>query len=300
MSEDSFSRIDFTSRDEVRQLLTVEPLLSSQNVEGSGVYLDYYQHTPSEVSEHAPKQHLILINTQVSELAQYEQMLDDRLQSDDLRAGHVVVVPADVRNRACWRTKHSYILLSIDPTVFRHRALELTGSDGFDLIPHFASLDPLLYRLGLALKAETESEQLNGQFYFDSLTTTLIAHLLSHYADKVHKSHKRIGRLSRRRIQSVIDYIHSNLNLDLSLAELSEVVHISPGYFAISFKEVTGVSPHQYIIQCRINRAKRLLKDSELSISRIAHDLGFSHQSHLNYHFKRLVGITPKTFQKKQ
>lgn len=298
MSENSRSRIDFTSSDEVQNLLTIKPLSSSQHMKENGIHLEHYQHMPGEVPEHSPKQHLILINTQASDLTQYEQTIDGRLQSDPLMVGHVVVIPADVQNCACWHTKHSYILLSIAPAMFRHRALELAGSDRFDLIPRFAHPDPLLYRLGLALKTEADSEQLNGQFYFDSLTTAFIAHLLHHHTDRVPEPQKRVNGLSKQRIQRAVDYIHSNLNLDLSLAELSEVVYVSPSYFAMSFKEATGVSPHQYIIRCRIDRAKQLLKDSDLSISRISQDLGFSHQSHLNYHFKRVVGITPKTFQK--
>lgn len=298
MSKNNRSRIDFTSGGEVKNLLTVEPLSSSQHMKENGVYLEHYQHMPGEVSEHYPKQHLILINTQVSDSTQYEQTIDGRLQSDPLMVGHVVVIPADVQNHARWHTKHSYILLSIDPATFSHRALELAGSDRFDLIPRFAHPDPLLYQIGLALKTEANSEQLNGQFYFDSLTTTFIAHLLHHYADKVPEPQRHVSGLSKQRIQRAVDYIHSNLNLDLSLAELSEVVCISPSYFAMSFKETTGVSPHQYIIRCRIDRAKQLLKDSDLSISRIAQDLGFSHQSHLHYHFKQAVGVTPRTFQK--
>ncbi|WP_187329315.1 AraC family transcriptional regulator [Halomicronema hongdechloris] len=292
--------IDFTRKNEVQQLLPTEPLLSSHNAKWNGIHLEYYQHTANEVPEHAPKQHLILINTQVSDLTQYEQTLDNRLQHDQLREGHAVVVPANVGNRACWHTEHSYILLSIDPTVFRYRAFELTDSDEVDLIPHFSSLDPLLHGIGLALKTEIETEKLNGQFYLDSLTTTLIAHLLSHYTAKKGKSHQCVGSLSRQKNRKVIDYIHDNLDRDVSLAELAEIVQISPNYFATLFKQAMGISPHRYIIQCKINCAKQLLRDHEVAIADIAHNLGFSHQSHLNYHFKRLVGVTPKAFQKNQ
>ncbi|WP_080807468.1 helix-turn-helix domain-containing protein [Halomicronema hongdechloris] len=58
--------------------------------------------------------------------------------------------------------------------------------------------------------------------------------------------------------------------------------------------------PSRDIIQCKINRAKQLLRDREIAIADVAHDLEFSHQIHLNYHFKRLVELTPKVFQKNQ
>ncbi|MDJ0597045.1 MAG: helix-turn-helix transcriptional regulator, partial [Pleurocapsa sp. MO_226.B13] len=79
--------------------------------------------------------------------------------------------------------------------------------------------------------------------------------------------------------------------------ELAALVQISPSYFSILFKQATGITPHQYVIQCRIERAKELLRQSDLAIADVALRLGFSHQSHLSRHFKRLVGVTPKQFR---
>lgn len=60
----------------------------------------------------------------------------------------------------------------------------------------------------------------------------------------------------------------------------------------------TGIAPHQYHIRCRVNNAKRMLLQRELSIAQIAQAVGFSSQSHLNYHFKRTIGLTPTAFLK--
>ena len=73
---------------------------------------------------------------------------------------------------------------------------------------------------------------------------------------------------------------------------------MSPHYFSQLFKESTGITPHQYVIRCRIDRAKDLLKQGKLSIAEIAKEVGFVDQSHLHRHFKRLVGVTPKLFFK--
>ena len=73
---------------------------------------------------------------------------------------------------------------------------------------------------------------------------------------------------------------------------------MSPYYFSRLFKQSTGLSPYQYIIQSRVDRAKRLL-DQGLAIADIAYSVGFASQSHLNRHFKRLVGVTPKAFLRK-
>lgn len=84
----------------------------------------------------------------------------------------------------------------------------------------------------------------------------------------------------------------------MSLRELSSLVQISPHYFSQLFKQTTGTTPHQYVIRCRIERAKYLMQQNKLPLAEIATQVGFTDQSHLHRHFKRLVGVTPKTYQR--
>ena len=100
--------------------------------------------------------------------------------------------------------------------------------------------------------------------------------------------------LTHTQLQQVLDYIHAHLERDLSLAELAEVINISPTYFASLFKQAIEISPHQYVIQRRVERAKVMLSKTDLAIADIALQVGFSSQSHLNQQFKRLTGMTPK------
>jgi AraC family transcriptional regulator len=104
-------------------------------------------------------------------------------------------------------------------------------------------------------------------------------------------------------LERVIDYIDTylvggspNENRDLSLRELAQLVQLSPHYFSQLFKQSTGFAPHQYILRCRIDRGKQLLRQGELSIAGVAKMVGFVDQSHFHRHFKRLEGITPKAF----
>jgi AraC family transcriptional regulator len=87
---------------------------------------------------------------------------------------------------------------------------------------------------------------------------------------------------------------NTHLDQDLSLGQIAEVINISPTYFASLFKGAMGISPHQYVIQQRVERAKTMLAKKDLAIADIALQVGFSSQSHLTQQFKRFTGMTPK------
>jgi AraC family transcriptional regulator len=94
-----------------------------------------------------------------------------------------------------------------------------------------------------------------------------------------------------------MDYIQAHLAQDLSLESMATVAAMSAYHFSRLFKQSTGLAPHQYLLTCRIERAKPLLKQGDLTIAQIARIVGFSSQSHFGYHFKRLTGVTPRQFR---
>jgi len=96
-----------------------------------------------------------------------------------------------------------------------------------------------------------------------------------------------------------LDYIHSHLDQDLSLEALANLVSMSRYHFIGLFKQSTGMTPHQYVIQQRIKRAKELLGDRKLSISEISLACGFANQSHFTRLFRKQTGATPKAYRER-
>ena len=82
------------------------------------------------------------------------------------------------------------------------------------------------------------------------------------------------------------------------LSDIAEAVHLSPIHFHNIFTEGAGISPHKYLINCRIENAKKLLWDTEIPISDVAEKSGFGCQQYLNKIFKSETGLTPATYRK--
>ncbi len=220
--------------------------------------------------------------------------LDGRFRREEVVQGDVVVVPANTGHWAQWNTAGGVILLGFEPAVFTHAIYEMVAPEQVALMPHFAKPDPLICQLGLTLKAELESSGLGSRLYAETIANLLAVHLLQHYSAQKPIIKDYTGGLPKYKLQQVMDYINAHLDQPLGLTELAEVVHMSPGYFSRLFKQSIGLAPHQYLIQCRVKRAKQLLGKGGLTIAEVAYKVGFANQGHLNYHFKRLVGITPK------
>ena len=101
-------------------------------------------------------------------------------------------------------------------------------------------------------------------------------------------------------IQASVNYINNNYERDISLKDISKYVFLSRSYFAKAFKEITGISPINYLIKARIDRAKELLTGTNQRAGDIAISVGFSNQQRFNEIFKKYTGMTPLQYRKSQ
>ncbi len=100
-------------------------------------------------------------------------------------------------------------------------------------------------------------------------------------------------------VAQVRAYLEAHYRENVSLGELSQLVGLNGPYLIRTFRNAVGVPPHSYLIHKRIERAKQLLRSGE-PVAQVALMVGFSDQSHLNLHFKRLLNITPGRYAKSQ
>lgn len=165
-------------------------------------------------------------------------------------------------------------------------------------IPSKASIfDPFIHQLTLELKQEAERETPYGKLFGETAAQLLAVHMLRKYAVVKPRSENHIGKPAQKSLKQAIDYIHDNLHLDTSLESLATLANMSSYHFARIFRQCTGLAPHQYVVQCRIEKAKELLKHTNLPIMQISAELGYTNQSHFSKLFKRYSGTTPKMYR---
>jgi transcriptional regulator GlxA family with amidase domain len=106
------------------------------------------------------------------------------------------------------------------------------------------------------------------------------------------------GGLLPGAIRRVREYIEAHLDEKVSLQTLASVAGVSMFHFARAFKQSEGVTPHDYLIRCRVRRTMELLAGTDLPISEVAASAGFSDQSHCVRRFRERVGVCPRVYRR--
>jgi AraC-like DNA-binding protein len=136
-----------------------------------------------------------------------------------------------------------------------------------------------------------------GDHRSEELAQAIIACLRQTTDEAGQVTPERDPRLARDVLRRAIRFVNENLDTKLKWDEIATTVGMDPFTFGRGFKLATGMTPHQYIIRCRLRRAMRLLARDELTLADIALDVGCSCQSHLTTLFRKHLGTTPGAFR---
>jgi len=231
-----------------------------------------------------------------------ENRCDDVRYSGDGLPHAVNLVPPRVESRWRWQNMCESTQYQLSPAL-----VAKVAEEAFDLDParvhfpvrYYDRSSPEVIDTLTALRQELLTGGPGGRLCAESLANVLVVQLIRKMSNRRGSngvSRGSGGRLARHTLRAVEEYIHAHLDQNIALADLADVAHLSEFHFARLFKQTTGLPPHQFVIHQRVEHAKRLLAARQFSLAQIAIDAGFSDQSQLNRHFKRLVGVTPKRF----
>jgi len=207
--------------------------------------------------------------------------------------GDIDVVPVGCPTTLEISGPSTFLRIDLTPIFVRSVAESMgINPDMLSLSPQLQLRDPMLQYVASALQAELEAGEPHNRLYAESLGTALAARLLQRYA----RSTIPTGGLTRRQWQAVVDYVHDNLALDLSLSELASVAGLSIPTFQALFKASVGMPAHRYVVRQRVERAMNLLSGGRAKLSEVAVWSGFVDESHMSRCFLRVVGMTPAAF----
>jgi AraC family transcriptional regulator len=155
-------------------------------------------------------------------------------------------------------------------------------------------------RLSRALVSEIKTECTNGfprgPMFLERAAMLFVTQLAS-VLDDATPRFEPTRALCGSKVRMVMDYFECNLHRNITLSEVSALVGLTPRYFCAAFKEAMGRPPHQFQIERRVERAKSLLRDPNLSLTDVALIVGFNSQSHLGGYFRRVTGMTPARYR---
>ena len=149
-----------------------------------------------------------------------------------------------------------------------------------------------------AIKQEIEAPGLNSRLYTDSLLMLLLTRLMrcaSNFATPRQPVYVK-GGLPNWRLKRALELLEADQAKAPSLAELAGPLRLHPTSFCRAFKQSTGLSPHRYLLEHRVNRAKGMMKDRKRTLTEIALDCGFSSSSQFSVVFKRITGVSPRNY----
>jgi AraC family transcriptional regulator len=212
--------------------------------------------------------------------------------------GGLFFLPAD---QECDVTLHS----DLDTTHIYLRADLFSESSGESrgraarLAPMFGQSDPVLEHLGGAIGEAIRDGSAGSSLFVDPLVMAIASRFiaLDHNGPRPVQP-RRPNQLTSRQIRSLREFVESELRGDIRLSKMAEICGLSTEYFVRLFKATLGLSPYQYVIGRRVERAKTLLDQDQQSLAEIALECGFSHQEHMTRMFRRFTGLTPGRYRR--
>ncbi|WP_081942973.1 AraC family transcriptional regulator [Myxosarcina sp. GI1] len=230
---------------------------------------------------------------------EYVQVQDGKTHTGLYQRGEILITPANTPLFVRWSGNEDCLQIQLTTKFLQSIAQETLDrdSDRLELIPGFQIRDARLEAIAMMLFTEHQQDHFDNGLYLDSLTNVLAVNLLRNHTASKPQFPIYKGGFSPRQLGQVLDYIDAYLDRNIKLADLAQLLGMSPFHFSRLFKQSIGMTPHQYLSQQRVERAKELLKKTDRLIIDIALECGFSSHSHLSKQFRQITGITPKAYR---
>jgi AraC family transcriptional regulator len=276
------------------------PTVSSETLGWQPLLVEEFRQPPGEANFLEVEASYSIALCLASKPYRIYQVVGDRRYTGLYSKGDISITPASIPGSYRTNGNDHYLHVQM-PAEFLNSVAQSAAEldpDRLALTTEFRVRDPQMEQTLQLLRMELhKGDGWLGPLYVESLANLLAVHLLREYSNTQTRIALCRGGLGERKVLQVLDYIHAHLDRSIKLADLANVAGMSQFHFSRLFKQSMGSSPHQYILQQRVERAKQLLRQSKVAISDVALQCGFNSQSHLSRHFRSVTGVTPSAYR---
>lgn len=191
-----------------------------------------------------------------------------------------------------------FLAIQVDNRLMRQVARDMFGSETVTFTNQAFSFDAELRYFLEIYRAESEANRPGHAFMAASIAQLLVAGILRRAPGNRPAAPQRRDGYRHTRIGQAIAYMRDNLDCELTLAEAANAAGLSPFHFIRAFRAETGQTPHEYLVNLRIERACQLLRDTDRSVTDICFLSGFTSPSHFSSTFRRIVGVSPREYRR--
>jgi AraC family transcriptional regulator len=279
-------------------IVSPKPTLSSAPYGWDGILVERYN-SMKVLEDRERTRTTVIVHLHLGAPAQQAWPLGGKRKRIPVVPGSIQLPPQGPSRSARIEESTDALVLLIEPTLLAQALGESWPSGSVELTPQIGLRDSQLESLMRALQAELEAGVHFGSLFAETVAQGLAVYLAQRYAAFPPRLATYRGGLPKKSLHRVLQYVEDQLDENLSLLVMAEVAGISPNHFSELFSRSTGVSPHQYVLGRRMERAKRLLRDVRISIVEVSAQAGFVNQSHFARLFRRVVGVSPTEYRRK-
>lgn len=202
--------------------------------------------------------------------------------------------PVDTGDKSCL-----FLGLFIEKAFLRETSKTLFSSEDLQFDNKCFSLNPQTKSLLYSFIEESSTQQLGNELFLQALSIQIAVKILREGNHNLNNLPLMLNEYSDKKcINRAIDFLMSNYNSTITLNDLAREVNYSPFYFLRIFKQSTGMTPFEFLLEIKLEKAKNLLKHTDFSMTEICYLSGFTSTSHFTQAFKRKTGVSPTNYKK--
>ncbi|MCB1024413.1 MAG: helix-turn-helix transcriptional regulator [Acidobacteria bacterium] len=272
------------------------PILFKRTAAWQGLEILHHDVLSGELLENVQTSHEFNI-TLAGHLRVEKQGANGRSKVHYSTPGSLCLTPSGQPMKARWNERVENLAILIRPEFIDRIANENHFSTSYEIDSVHGRKDPLIQQIALTLLDEICAGEKTDQLYADTLSQSLIIHLLKNYSTASFTENEVSGGLSGYKLRRVKEFILDNLDRNLSLAEIAETADLSRFHFSREFRKATGMTPQHFLMHERVERAKILLANKDLPIVEVGLRTGFKSQSHFTTLFRKFTKLTPRNWR---